>query len=381
MLIEIILLYKTNKLSVMKQVALLSVVFAIIISGFGQTLCTTPVSNTFFQREYGTINSTINANAKLTYAINMASNNCLSSSQIKQITLLFYADQDKLEFAKAAYRNAVDKENFYDVYDAFAYFSSVFRLHDYVTLQRGQNTNFTTTTTTITTYDYPNYIYPEFTNYFGVTGCNYPMDEGTFYKTYQSMKFSKITESAKSINIKDFINMNCLSTAQIMKLTSVLSMESFRLEVLKAAYLKAYDRANFGYADQLLTTNTYKVDFNNYINGYSSNTINSNNNTVVSSNCTVTMNDMNDIKSSINNASFDNTKITLAKQVLSAKKCFMVSQIKEILQLFSFESSKLEVAKYAYDFCSDKSNYYQVNDVFSFSSSKDDLTKYVQGRQ
>lgn len=378
MLIEIILILKPIKLSVMKQVALLSVVFAILMSGFGQTLCTVPVSNTFFQREYGTINSTLNSTSKLTYAINMASNNCLSSSQIKQITLLFYADQDKLEFAKAAYKNTVDKENFYDVYDAFAYFSSVFRLHDYVTSQRGQNTIITTTTTT---YDYPAYTYPEFTNYFGVTGCNYPMDEGTFYKSYQSFKFSKITESAKAINIKDFINMNCLSTAQIMKLTSVLSMESFRLEVLKAAYLKAYDRANFGYADQLFTTNTYKVDFNNFLNGYGNNNNNNNNNTVVSSNCTVTVNDMNDIKASINNSSFDNTKMTLAKQVLSAKKCFLVSQIKEILQLFSFESSKLEIAKYAYDYCADKSNYYQVNDVFSFSSSKDDLTKYVQGRQ
>lgn len=366
----------------MKHLALLSIVFTFIIGGYSQTLCNTPVSNTYFQREYGTISSTANSYSKLTYAINLANNNCLSASQVKQVTMLFYSDQDKLEFAKAAYRNTVDKENFYDVYDAFAYFSTVFRLHDYVNMQGGQNTIITTTTTTTNAYDYPVYSYPEYTNYFGVTGCNYPMDESTFYKSYQSFKFSKVTENAKAINIKDFINMNCLSTAQIMKVTSVLSMESFRLDVLKAAYLKAYDRANFGYADQLLPTNTYKVDFQNYIKGNSNNTtVSSNNNNQVGSLCSVTVNDMNDIKSSINNASFDNTKITLAKQVLSAKKCFLVSQIKEILQLFSFESSKLEVAKYAYDYCSDKSNYYQVNDVFSFSSSKDDLTKYVQGKQ
>ena len=89
---------------------------------------------------------------------------------------------------------------------------------------------------------------------------------------------------------------------------------------------------------------------------------------------------MTDIKNTINNSSFDNTKITLGKQVIAAKKCFTVGQIKEILGLYSFESSKLEVAKYAYDYCSDKSNYYQVNDVFSFSSSKDDLTKYLLGK-
>jgi hypothetical protein len=51
-----------------------------------------------------------------------------------------------------------------------------------------------------------------------------------------------------------------------------------------------------------------------------------------------------------------------------------------ILQLFTFEDNKLELAKFAYDYCIDRENYYRVNDVFTFSSSKDELSRFLQGR-
>lgn len=362
----------------MKHILLLFAFGFICLNSFSQTTCTTPVSNTFFQREYGTISTTTNSTSKLSYAITLANNNCLSASQVKQVALLLIADQDKLDFCKAAYKNTVDKENFYDVYDAFAYFSTVFRLHDYVAAQKGQTTTTTVVTTNINTFDYPVYSYPDFNGYFGVTGCNYPIDETAFFSTYNSYRTSKLSENGKLLSMKDYVNVNCLSTAQIMKLTSILSMESFRLDLLKAAYLRAYDRGNFASANQLLTSSTYKVDFNNYINGNS--TTITTTTTVPNTTCIVSNTDMMDIKNSINNSSFDNTKMTVGKQAIAAKKCLTVSQIKEILGLYSFESSKLEVAKYAYDYCVDKSNYYQVNDVFSFTSSKDDLTKYIAGK-
>ncbi len=367
----------------MKRLLLLLTIFTLSFGAFAQNMCNNPVNTTYFNSEYNNINAMSNNTSKINYATNFANNNCLYSYQIKQIAQVFYNDQDKLTFAKAAYRNCWDKDNFYDVYDAFAYFSNVFRLHDYVLSQRGQfnNNNNTNIITTTTYYDYPNYSYPDPTNYFGITGCNFPMDEASFYNNYIGIRNTKMVESSKVNSIKDFINANCLSTAQIMKMASILGTESYRLDVLKSVYLRAYDRGNYNYAGQLLTNQSLKLDFEAFL---KTNGNNNNNNTVIITNnngCAVTSTDMQDIKKSINAASFDNTKITTAKQILSAKKCFTVAQIKEILALFSFESSKLEVAKYAYDFCVDKSNYYQVNDVFSFSSSKDDLSNYVQGKQ
>jgi hypothetical protein len=73
---------------------------------------------------------------------------------------------------------------------------------------------------------------------------------------------------------------------------------------------------------------------------------------------------------------FESTKMNVLKLVAS-KKYFTTNQVKELVNLFTFESSKLEVAKSLYDHTIDKQNYYQVNSTFTFSSSVDDLTQYL----
>lgn len=74
---------------------------------------------------------------------------------------------------------------------------------------------------------------------------------------------------------------------------------------------------------------------------------------------------------------FENTRLTIAKQVVDANN-FRASQVKEIVQLFTFENNKLEIAKYAYRKTVDKQNYFQVNDAFTFSSSKDELARFIR---
>lgn len=86
-----------------------------------------------------------------------------------------------------------------------------------------------------------------------------------------------------------------------------------------------------------------------------------------------------DVKKSIEAKSFEDSKMTLAKQV-AANRCFTVEQVKGLMALFSFEDSKLDVAKYAYERTYDIDNYYKVNDVFTFESSIDDLNTYIQTR-
>ena len=52
-----------------------------------------------------------------------------------------------------------------------------------------------------------------------------------------------------------------------------------------------------------------------------------------------------------------------------------------MLQLFSFEDTKLSMAKFAYAYVADPSNYYTLNDIFSFDSSKDELSNYVMSNK
>jgi hypothetical protein len=49
-------------------------------------------------------------------------------------------------------------------------------------------------------------------------------------------------------------------------------------------------------------------------------------------------------------------------------------------QKFTFEDSKLEFAKNAYANCSNKDDYYMLNEAFTFSSSKSELNKYVSNQ-
>ncbi len=82
-------------------------------------------------------------------------------------------------------------------------------------------------------------------------------------------------------------------------------------------------------------------------------------------------------KKSITSSSFAETQMKTAK-TFTKNNCLSVAQIKDIMGLFSFEASKLEYAKYAYDFCVDKKNYYQLTEAFSFSSSSDDLNSFLE---
>lgn len=85
-----------------------------------------------------------------------------------------------------------------------------------------------------------------------------------------------------------------------------------------------------------------------------------------------------DAKRSIASKSFSDTKMQIAKQITRGN-CLLTSQVLDIMALFSFESQKLEFAKFAYPFTYDQGNYYRVNDGFGFESSIRDLEEYLNG--
>lgn len=86
--------------------------------------------------------------------------------------------------------------------------------------------------------------------------------------------------------------------------------------------------------------------------------------------------DFNDAKSTITSKTFEDSKMTIAKQITSSN-CLLTSQVKDIMLLFSFEDTKLEFAKYAYNYTFDIGNYYKVNDAFTFEMTIDELNAYI----
>lgn len=87
--------------------------------------------------------------------------------------------------------------------------------------------------------------------------------------------------------------------------------------------------------------------------------------------------DFNAALKSIENGSFDDTKLSTAKTVAS-KNCLSTDQVLKICKLFSFEDNKLVFAKHAYRFTTDKKNYFKVADAFTFSSNKEELNKFIE---
>jgi hypothetical protein len=73
---------------------------------------------------------------------------------------------------------------------------------------------------------------------------------------------------------------------------------------------------------------------------------------------------------------FDSNRLQVAKQVISTNQ-LTSAQITDIMRLFSFESSRLEIAKFAYNYVVDPQRYFMVNNAFSFSSSVDDLNRFI----
>lgn len=223
--------------------------------------CNNPISNAQFQQKRNLILDQNNDIRQLEVAKRIARNNCLLSQQVKAIAEIFVNDFDRLEFCRTAYPNTFDKANFYEVYDCFAYFSNVFRLHDYV---------------------------------------------------------------------NGFRN-NVIVQPPIIREPIVIDPPII---------------------DPILEDPPCFVDNEDFL----------------------------QIKQSIEKQRFNNTKITIAKQIIRTKQCFSCNQIKQIVSLFDFETSKLTMAKFCYDFCTDPDNYYLINDVFDYESSRTDLAEFLENR-
>lgn len=82
----------------------------------------------------------------------------------------------------------------------------------------------------------------------------------------------------------------------------------------------------------------------------------------------------------ISKESFESNRLSTAK-VIIASYCLSTDQITEIIKKFSFESTKLEYAQYAYPFCFDPQNYFKITQHLTHSSNKKKLNDFILNQQ
>jgi hypothetical protein len=97
--------------------------------------------------------------------------------------------------------------------------------------------------------------------------------------------------------------------------------------------------------------------------------------------CTVPMKDEDyeKLKNKIDDTPFADNKMSMAKAATKSN-CLSVSQVKGICELMPMDEHRLTYAKYAYDRCTDKANYYQVSDAFSFPATTQKLNKFLEAK-
>jgi hypothetical protein len=83
------------------------------------------------------------------------------------------------------------------------------------------------------------------------------------------------------------------------------------------------------------------------------------------------------MKQAVESKPFSDTKMSTAKAA-TRNACLSVNQVKEICRLFNMDEEKLAYAKFAYDYATDKANYYEVSEVFSFSTTTDDFNQFLE---
>lgn len=89
--------------------------------------------------------------------------------------------------------------------------------------------------------------------------------------------------------------------------------------------------------------------------------------------------DFKDLKSSINNRNFESYNSAIVKTAID-NNYFTSEQVVELLRYFTFEDSKLDIAKYSYKKVCDTKNFFKVYDAFSFESSVTELKNYISGK-
>ena len=86
--------------------------------------------------------------------------------------------------------------------------------------------------------------------------------------------------------------------------------------------------------------------------------------------------DFNAARGTIQRTTFENTRLQVAKQIVGVNYLNTI-QITDICRLFTFEDSRLDFAKFAYNHCTDPQNYYRIGEVFTFNSNTAALSDFV----
>lgn len=221
-------------------------------------------------------------------------------------------------------------------------------------------------------------VFPSAVDYKGAKACDNYLGEKQFLAFANAV--AQIEDEQEKVKIcMEYSHNYCFTTEQIMKLGVIIKNEAYRFIFFKTAYETVYDRDNFLYVKQLLTEDRFINGINEI---YVVPKQDKPNPGKIESNteraCILSDKDFDNIKTSIRSKYSSSEKLNIAKAKTTEAKCISAAQIKEILPLLLMENDKLEFAKYAYNYCSDKQNYSIVRNFFTSQGSRNEMDEFLK---
>ena len=267
-----------------------------------------------------------------------------TTAQAKSLIQLVSSQSNRFTLAKASYRSITDPTNFTQMYDVLNSQSQRDELADYVSTY---NAGSSSTAMTAAKFN-------------------------TLYKTAQRQA---TTNSKVSYIYNAFTNTNNYFTvAQAKQLVQLAPDEANRLYLAKISYRSIIDRTNFSQMNTLLNTQASRNELNIFVSTYD-------NSNPVYTKVAMKDADFNTLYRDIQNRFGIGAKMSaLSNAFASESYFFTTAQTKQLIQLVSSESNRLELAKASYDNIVDQANFSQLYDMFS-SSSRNELEVYVKDNQ
>ena len=285
--------------------------------------------------------------SRLSYMINLFADesNHFTVLQARQLIELVNSESERLQLAKASYRNITDPANFTRMYEILASQSSRNELAAFVSSSAGNTNN---------------------TDNNGTTG----MSDVNFNKIYQATLQQSTTTGRVNYLSNTFINANnYFSVTQARQLIQQVTGESYRLDLAKKSYRTIVDRENFTRIYDLLNTQASRNELGVYVNNYNSG------NTGTKTALTATQFDA--LYRDIQNRSNSYRMTGLTDFFATATNYLNVAQAQQLIELVTIESDRLQLAKSSYDNIVDPANFSQLYNLFSTQSSRNELMAYV----
>jgi len=309
----------------------------------------TPMSPTSFNNAYQKVNNQWGQSAKMTEAKSLfsISENYFSADQARKIIALLNSESDRLELAKLAYDNITDPNNFNQLSDLLYSQASRNELDNYV---RNYNNND------------PSGSY------------RVAMNSTSFNQLYRNISNQwRVTARMSAAENAFNTTTNYFTVAQVRQIISLLNDENNRVRLAKLSIDNIVDPHNLSQLYDLFYYQSSKDELDAYIRNSGYATDNYSYHTAMSDDA------FNTVYQNIRRQWWPGSKMSTAVETFNTpSNYFTTAQAKQIVELVSAESNRVELAKLAFDNIVDPENFRQIYDLFSSQSSKDEVDEYIK---